>query len=528
MRLAKLLRSLGKFELHGFDKEVIKEITDNSRKVKEKSLFVAIKGLTHDGHDYIPQAIHAGAAAIVGERPYNSIRENPAIYGGDELNADMSSSFRGSPALLTRRGRHKRVGVKKATYIKVRDSRKALGQLASAWYGNPSEKMKIIGVTGTDGKTTTANLIYWILKSAGKKVGLVSTISAKIGNKEIDTGLHVTNPEPLVLQALLARMVKARCEYAVLEVTSHGLDQERVAGVDFKLGVLTNITHEHLDYHKTFDNYLRAKAKLFKEVELSILNKDDKSFSKFKKLVHGRIITYGTRKADFAPSKVPFSTSLPGAYNRYNILAAMAATTTLGIPDKAIRCAIKTFKGLEGRMQEVDEGQNVKVFVDFAHTPNALENVLRTLKEKAIGRLIVVFGCAGERDRDKRGAMGEISGKLADISVFTAEDPRGENVNTIIEEMAKGATEAGARKVGRIQTEKLKDLNTKKHLFLKIPERGEAIAFALQKLARKDDLIAICGKGHEKSMAYDGKEYPWSDAEAVQAALRGGVKKLKR
>lgn len=482
--LDRLLSSLRSFQIFGSRNIKVSGIESDSRKVRAGYLFVAIKGATFDGHDFIPQAAKLGACAIVGEKAF------------------------------------KKIGVKNITYVKVPNSRKALALLASAWYNFPTRKMRIIGVTGTDGKTTTANLIYAILKSAGKKVGLVSTINAKIGDTEIDTGLHVTNPEPLALQALLAKMVKAKCEYAVLEVTSHGLDQERVAGVNFEVGVLTNIAHEHLDYHKTFDNYVAAKAKLFVNSKIAILNRQDTSFNKIRDIIPRKVqvISYDLNVLKNVEEAV--NERFPERYNRLNAAAAVSVAKILEIDEKDIAQATATFPQLAGRLEEVRNERGIKIFVDFAHTPNALENVLGTLKEKTAGRLIVVFGCAGERDKEKRPMMGEISGKLADISIFTAEDPRSEDVNVIIQEMANGAIKAGAKET-RIEPERFSDLNhcIKESCFFRIPERGEAIAFAIQKIAKKGDTLVICGKGHEKSMAYDSIEHHWSDFKTALNSL---------
>jgi len=386
-----------------------------------------------------------------------------------------------------------------------------LAVLAATFYRFPGKKLKVIGVTGTDGKTTTASLIYHILNLGGKRAAIISTVCAKIGDQEIDTGFHVTTPHPWLLQRLLRQMIKQKIEYVVLEVTSHGLDQYRLLGIPFEIGVLTNITHEHLDYHKTYENYVAAKARLLKSAKIAIVNKDDESYkflsSKFK-IQSSKFITYGIKnEADFTPKKFEFKTSLPGEYNLYNCLAAIAATSQLGIPAKIIREGVSSFKGVIGRMEEINEGQDFKVIIDFAHTPNALEQVLKSIKsiktEKA--KLIVVFGCAGLRDREKRPKMGEIASRLADLVVLTAEDPRTEDVNEIIDQIAKGCLKASGIEG--------------KNLF-KIPDRQEAINFAIQKLAKKEDIIVICGKGHEKSMCYGHTEYPWSEHEAVRKALK--------
>lgn len=491
--LTELLETLENYEVFGRKDILISKISDDSRKVEENNLFVAISGATIDAHKYIPDVISSGAIAIVGKK-------NP----------------------------HKS-WIDKTTYIKVSDSRRALGLLASAWYNFPSKKLKAIGVTGTDGKTTTTNIIYWILNKSKRKTGLVSTVSAKIGRVECVTGLHVTNPEPIQLQKFLSEMVKENCEYAVLEVTSHGLDQERVAGIDFDIAVLTNITHEHIDYHKTYERYLRSKSKLFKKAKVAVLNKDDSSYKKIKKGLSPKTkqLPYDSKtlKGDI---KRVVDERFAEPYNRLNATAAVVVARELGIKDKNIIEAIKTFPGVPGRMDRIKNNRGINIFVDFAHTPNALKNVLQTLKnsKKKENKLIVVFGCAGERDVGKRVMMGNVSTKIVDISIFTAEDPRYENVNNIIQQMVKGAKKSGAKE---FLQEKYKIHRFEKgHYFVRIPERGEGISFAIQKLAKKGDVVVVCGKGHEKSLAYNGIEHPWSDHEAVRMALMGRVKNIKR
>ncbi len=423
-------------------------VADDSRKVKKGFVFVAVPGLTHDGHNFIGQAIKKGAIAVVGER-------------------DLKL---------------------KVPYVKVKNSRLALAQLAAAWYGYPAKKLKLIGVTGSKGKTSVTTLIWWILNQSNRKAGLVSSVSAKIGNREYDTGLHVTNPEPLVLQDFLAKMVDAGCEYAVLEVTSHGLDQERVGNLDFGIGVLTNIEKEHLDYHGTLKRYIAAKKKLFQCSKLAIINQRHDVFPKL-----------GVKKIYYSADD----------FQRENIAAARTVARQLGVTEKKIVQAIKSFPGIPGRMEEVKNRKGIKIIIDFAHTPGSLEAALKEVKKQTKGKLICVFGCAGERDRQKRPTMGEVSGELADMTVITAEDPRGENVYQIMAEIEKGMERVKGR-------------------YFKIAERGEAIHLAIDKLAQKGDTVVICGKGHEKSMAYSEVEYSWSDHEAVQMALAGKTKVIKR
>lgn len=382
--------------------------------------------------------------------------------------------------------------------------------LANIAHRFPSKKLVVIGVTGTDGKTTTATLIWHILRTAHKPAGLISSVAAYIDDQEIDTGFHVTTPDPWALQKFLKLMVNKGLKYTVIEVTSHGLDQHRLFGINFQVGIVTNVTHEHLDYHKTYENYLKAKSKLFERVKIAVLNKDDKSYEYLNsklEIRNSKLVNYGIKnKADFTPVTFKFKTRLPGEHNQYNCLAAIAAASSLGVPQEKIREAVASFKGVEGRMEEISEGQNFKVIIDFAHTPNALENALKTLKKLPHYRkLIVVFGCAGLRDFQKRPMMGEIAARLADIAVLTAEDPRTEDVSKIIEQIAKGCKKAGGRE-GKS--------------FFRVPDRREAIRFAIQKLAKKGDIVVICGKGHERSMCFGTTEYPWSDQEEARKALK--------
>lgn len=378
-----------------------------------------------------------------------------------------------------------------------------LAFIAVIFYGYPSRRLKVIGITGTDGKTTTSTLIYEILKKSGKKVALISSVSAKIGTQNINTGFHVTTPNAWQLQKLLREIVKKKFNYLVLEATSHGLSQFRLAGCNFHTGVITNVTHEHLDYHQTWKDYLMAKAKLFSHTKNNILNKDDKSYYFLRSKIRGRIITYGLKDADFTKKNFPFETQLPGRFNQYNCLAAIATAKSLGFADSKIREVIANFKGITGRMEIILE-KPFKVLIDFAHTPNALKNVLSALKSMPHRRLIAVFGAAGLRDSSKRPLMGKIAGRLADKIILTAEDPRTEDVSKIIDEIAEGC-------------------ESKKKI-IKEPDREKAIELAL-KLALRGDIVGIFGKGHEQSMCFGQEEFPWSDKEAVKKILN--LKKVK-
>ena len=355
--------------------------------------------------------------------------------------------------------------------------------------------MKVIGVTGTDGKTTTVNMIYQILKTSGKKVSMVSTINAP--------GFHVTSPDPFTIQKFARDAEQHGDECLVLEVTSHALDQYRFWGIKFDIGVITNITHEHLDYHKTFENYLNTKFNLLNKVKYTVLNNNllyvQKNVSK-----QSKTISFGLDKGDFNQKDVNLKLEIPGDYNIENALAALAVAFVLGIDKNMAKKTLENFKGIKGRMEEIKNNMGIKIIIDFAHTPNALEQALKTLRKQSSGRLIAVFGSAGRRDIAKRSLMGKIAAELADITVITAEDPRGELEN-ISEQIAVGALKAGATK--------------DRNLFL-IGDRKKAIDLVINQLARKGDIVGIFGKGHELSMNLDGKkEIPWSDFEEVKKAL---------
>ncbi|MCL4366875.1 UDP-N-acetylmuramoyl-L-alanyl-D-glutamate--2,6-diaminopimelate ligase [Patescibacteria group bacterium] len=382
-----------------------------------------------------------------------------------------------------------------------------LAMLANLKHGFPGKKLHVIGVTGTDGKTTTTNMIYQILKDAGLKVSMISTINAVIAGKVYDTGFHVTSPDAEQLQSYLKKSLFAGDEYVVLEVTSHALDQFRVWGINFEIGVITNITHEHLDYHSNLDNYLLAKAKLIKNTKWAVLNKDDSNFIKLSQLTKGKVISFSTQKnADYNLTRYPLQLQIPGEYNLSNALAAASVASILGLDKKLIKKSLENFKGLVGRMEEIPNKRGVKIVVDFAHTPNALQEALQTLRPKGSGRLFAVFGCAGARDVGKRPLMGAIAARLADVIVLTDEDPRFENREVIIGQIARGAIEEGA-----IEGVTL----------FRQPERKKAIKLAIE-MAKKGDVVGIFGKGHEKSMNYRGVEEEWSDQQAVKEILVHG------
>jgi UDP-N-acetylmuramoyl-L-alanyl-D-glutamate--2,6-diaminopimelate ligase len=473
----------------------VTDIAFDSRAVQPGNLFVALVGETVDGHRYIQSAVKRGAVAVIGSQP---------------------------PVDLP------------VPYVQVEDTRFALAHLSAALYGFPARRLTMIGVTGTDGKTTTANLIFQILLCAGLRAGIISTINAVIGDEMLDTGFHVTTPEAPDVQRYLARMVDAGLTHVVLESTSHGLAQHRVTACEFDIGVVTNITHEHLDYHGTFEAYRAAKARLFTGLEdtrpkkhgnprLAVLNRDDPSYDYLASVsrvhqvdyslhenaqVRAKDIHYGPGGIDFVVAgenfQMPVHSDLVGAFNVSNILAASAVTVVgLGIPDETVVRGIAAMGCVPGRMERIDLGQDFTAIVDFAHTPNALQSALQTVRQMAQGRVLAVFGSAGLRDRQKRRMMAEVSTGLADLTILTAEDPRTESLDDILEEMAQAA--AGKEGV-------------EGKTFWRVPDRGDAIRLAVN-MAQHGDLVIACGKGHEQSMCFGETEYAWDDRTAMQAAL---------
>lgn len=367
----------------------------------------------------------------------------------------------------------------------------------------PGRSIKVIGVTGTDGKTTTVSIIAHILNESSHKTSFITSIGAVIGNKKYDTGFHVTTPTSFYLQKMLRQAHKQKNEYFILETTSHAIDQNRIWGIPFLVGVLTNITEEHLDYHKTYDNYLKTKEKLLKKAKIAIVNKDDASYTLLSEAMNKKSrdkwITYGlSDSAEVNIHNFKFDTDLLGDFNKYNILSAVACCKSLGISDEKIRKAIRTFKEPKGRLDFVYD-KSFYVMIDFAHTPSAFESILSSLRPLFRGRIIHVFGSAGGRDHTKRPFMGEISSKYADVVILTAEDPRHEKVEKIIQDIESGI--------------KKKDATV-----IKIPDRREAIEAAIQ-MAGAGDLILITGKSHEKSMSFGSKEEPWDEYRVVDEAI---------
>ena len=482
----------------------ITKITADSRQVEPGALFVAYRGVSLDGHRFIPAAIDHGATAIICE---------------DE---SYLPSFSNAVA-----------------YIGVPDGREALAYLSAAWHGFPARQLRLVGITGTDGKTTTTNFLYHILTAAGHKVGMINTINAVIGTEILETGLHTTTPGAPEVQRYLAQMVRTSTDTCLLEVTSHGLAHHRVTACDFDMAIVTNITHEHLDLHGSLAAYRAAKAKLFESLAVAankgfpkaaVLNCDDWSFTYLKeKLAPAQTNWVGYSLTDhpeaavtahniaYRPDKTSFTlccpayqveleTTLVGDYNVSNCLAAAAAAIELGgVLPEVLQQGVAALPGIPGRLERIDQGQPFLALVDFAHTPNALRRALTVARTLGSGRVIAVFGCAGLRDFEKRAMMGHIAAELADFTIITAEDPRTEELAAIMAKTARAMLARGAVE-GRT--------------FERLADRGQAIFRAVQ-LAQPGDVVMVLGKGHEQSMCFGDTEYPWDDRQALRSALLG-------
>ena len=450
-------------------------IVFDSRKVKKDSLFVAQKGTQIDGHDFIDSAINDGASVVVLEQMPNQIKEN-------------------------------------ITYLQVEDSAKALALLARNYYDDPSSKLKLIGITGTNGKTTTVTLSYNLFKCLGYECGLISTIVNKIGNKEI-ISTHTT-PDSLSLNKLLNEMVECGCEYVFMEVSSHAVSQNRIWGLTYYGGVFSNITHDHLDYHKTFSNYINAKKGFFdllNEKAFSLTNIDDRNGEKMLESTKSRKFTYSlSRMADYNAKVIEnsffglllningkeVSTQLVGQFNAYNLLAIYSIAELCGLKQEEILVGLSKLKAANGRFETYRLKNASTAIIDYAHTPDALLNVISTINEiKLQGKLITVVGCGGNRDKTKRPEMAKIAQEGSDIVILTSDNPRFENPEDIIEDMKKGVVD-------------------NENLFC-ITDRRQAIKLATQLAKDKNDIILIAGKGHETYQEIDGVKYHFDDKEEI-------------
>lgn len=463
-------------------------ITYDSRKVKPGYVFVAMKGGSFDGHDYLKSVIDSGAAAVVAECEVPEIVET------------------GVP------------------YVVVPNGRTAMGEIAAPFYGYPSRKMKLVGVTGTSGKTTVTHLIYNIFNATGHKAGLIGTLYAKSGDEKLET--KHTTPESVDLQGLLAYMAEQGVEVVAMEVSSHGLYQGRSLGCEFDCGVFTNIARDHLDFHKTLEAYLDAKIILFRDHPqwsekpfVAAINADDPSADVVRAASGGEVITFGVNNgADITASNIEVTDQsvsfdmhykdqsatvwmgIGGAFNVYNALSAASAAISLGLDLPTIAAGLRTAGCVPGRFESVKCGQDFGVIVDYAHTPDELENVLQTAKNLTSGRLIAVFGCGGDRDRGKRPIMGGIGAQLADLVVITSDNPRTEDPNAIVQDILAGIDDDVRDKV-TVQV-----------------DRREGIETAIG-MARSGDLVVIAGKGHEDYQIFADRTIHFDDREVAGLIL---------
>jgi UDP-N-acetylmuramoyl-L-alanyl-D-glutamate--2,6-diaminopimelate ligase len=464
----------------------VRGLTYDSRKAERGFLFVAIPGFREDGHKFIPQAVKKGARVVVVEKEALSL-----------------------PPEITR--------------IRVRSSREALAKLSSYWYGFPSRKLKLIGVTGTNGKTTTTYLIESILKKAGYKVGRLSTINYDLGSGPIPS--RITTPESQDLQEMLHKMVDGGVDYAVMEVSSHSLVLHRVDGVQFDFAVLTNFSIDHLDFHKSMERYLEAKISLFRDrrPRRAIVNVDDPMAHHFIDSISCPLITYAIKNEARVKGKIlkiavrgstflaqvdgcePLRINLPflGPHNVYNALAAISTAAFQAVEPLIMKEGLERIERIPGRLEYIQNRRDLDIFVDYAHTPDALENVLKALRQVARGKLWVVFGCGGDRDTQKHPLMGKVSLKFADYSVITSDNPRSEDPEKIIAAIEEGVREDGGRRG--------KDYTT-------VVDRIEAIRMTLEEM-RKGDILLIAGKGHEKVQIFKDRVVEFSDSKVVRDLL---------
>jgi UDP-N-acetylmuramoyl-L-alanyl-D-glutamate--2,6-diaminopimelate ligase len=460
----------------------VKGICFDSRKVQPGFLFIAVKGTLSDGHEYISKAITLGATSVVCEKLPDTIDE-------------------------------------KITYATVKDSAHALGIIASNFYDNPSDKIKLTGVTGTNGKTTVATLLYKLFNLLGHRSGLLSTVENRIVDQVIPS-THTT-PDPIQLNELLKKMVEAGCTHAFIEVSSHAIDQERVAGLKFAGAIFTNITHDHLDYHKTFENYIKAKKKYFDELSsdaFALVNADDKRGMVMLQNTKAKKQTFGLKKmVDFKGKIITNSIEgleleiggkivwfrLIGDFNAYNLLAVYGAAMLLGEDSEEVLTKLSSLSGAVGRFELVMPGSKVTAIVDYAHTPDALKNVLETIAQFRTGaeQVITVVGCGGNRDKTKRPLMASIACRLSDKVVLTSDNPRDEDPMEIIKEMQTGIMPTEARKT------------------LVMADREEAIKTACM-MAKENDIILVAGKGHETYQEIKGVKHPFDDREVVERMLK--------
>ncbi len=485
MKLVDVIRDVDIISSYGVSSVEIKDVVYDSRKVMPGSLFICITGFKMDGHAYIDEAVAKGAVAVLVQ---NDIQK-------DEI-----------------------------SIIKVKDTRKAMSTVASNFYGKPTEKIKLIGITGTNGKTTTTYLISSILEHANKTAGTIGTISVKIGKEEIASSR--TTPESLDLQQLFCDMVNKKIEYSVMEVSSHALELGRVDDCNFGIGIFTNLTQDHLDYHKNFDNYREAKKKLFyKTSRWNIINIDDshgRIIAEEIKSLNTTLITYGIdNNADImaknieidakgikftlvTPSySIDIQNKIPGKFSVYNCLAAASAAYVEGIDKDIIRDGIYNLSKVPGRSEVVNIDKPYTVMIDYAHSPDGLENILKSIRQYVKGRIITVFGCGGDRETLKRPIMGETAGRLSDYCIITSDNPRSEEPISIIRQVEEGMRNTDCD-------------------YICIENRKDGIKYALT-IANKDDIVLLAGKGHETYQVLKEGTIHFDEKEIVRELIREEV-----
>ncbi|MFR9603745.1 MAG: UDP-N-acetylmuramoyl-L-alanyl-D-glutamate--2,6-diaminopimelate ligase [Rikenellaceae bacterium] len=481
-QLKKLLREITPTEVVGDVSRNIAALHYDSRAVEGGDMFFAVTGEVVDGHDYISGAIQRGATAVVCQRVPDTI-------------------------------------VDEVCYICVEDSSQAMGRIASAFYGNPSRELKVVGVTGTNGKTTTATLLHDLFVKLGYKVGLISTVEYKIAGETIES-THTT-PDSIRLAEMMRRMVDCGCEYCFMEVSSHAIAQHRIEGLEFDGAIFTNITHDHLDYHKTFSEYIKVKKGLFDSLDkgaFALTNIDDRNGRVMVQNCDAEIVSYSLRSmANFKAKVVEIHfdgmllridgeelwVKFIGRFNAYNLLAAYATATMLGIDKREVLVALSSLHSVSGRFEYITAPNGTTIIVDYAHTPDALENVLTTIQEirGANQDLYVVCGCGGGRDREKRPVMASIAMKYASTAIFTSDNPRNENPEDILSDMVAGVDKgcSGAR-------------------YLRITNRVEAIRAAVM-MSKAGDIILIAGKGHETYQIIGENKFHFDDREVAREAM---------
>lgn len=485
LKLSRLLEDIKPLEVIGDTDKNIIGVHSDSRKVEKDSLFVAVRGVTTDGHKYIPVVASTHVGAIVCE----------------ELPTSLEKGI---------------------TYIKVADSAEALGLLASAWYGHPSTKLKLVGVTGTNGKTTTATLLYEMAKLEGYKAGLLSTVCNYIQDKAIPT-THTT-PDPITLNELLAEMVEAGCDYAFMEVSSHAAQQHRIAGLKFKGAVFSNLTRDHLDYHGTVENYMNAKKMFFDMLSanaFALVNADDKAGAYMVQNTKAKVYTYSLRSdADFRCKILEtrldgtllqlngrdIEVGFTGRFNAYNLTAVYGASILTGFPEEEVAVNMSRLVPVAGRFQTFRSEDGVTAIVDYAHTPDALVNVLDTIREVigTEGRITTVVGAGGNRDHGKRPIMAREAACRSDLLILTSDNPRNEDPETIISDMRAGLNDVEMRRT------------------LCITDRREAIRTAIR-MAKPGEVVLVAGKGHEPYQEVQGVRHHFDDREEVQKELQSRI-----